>query len=85
MGTVVAKGTYRVAGPPGRSRIIEGKAYDEKDPLVKAHPDLFDMPEQAAKRQSKPTSTAELGAKSMSARTRRQKPGQSTSAPKGDG
>lgn len=87
MGTVVAKGNYRVAGKGAASRIRKGKVYDTKDPVVKAHPDLFDKPEEAARKQSKPTSTAELGDRSMSGRrvsTRRQKPGQPVSEPKVD-
>lgn len=63
---VVGKSTVRVAG--ARQLIHEGGMYDERDPVVVARPELFESPEEHQRRKAKPTNTAELGRRSMSAR-----------------
>lgn len=68
---VVAKDTYRVAGKPGQTLVRKGHLYEDDDPRVKAHPTLFETPEDNQRATTKATSTEELGAKSMSARRRR--------------
>lgn len=68
MSTVVAKTSANAAGV----RITAGNTYEVDDPrvgpVIKGHPDLFWTPEEAAKAQHRPQSTAELGELSMSAR-----------------
>jgi hypothetical protein len=63
MADVFAKETARVADR--RQPIIRGESFDENDPLVRAHRSLFADPEQAAQRAKRPTSSVELGARSM--------------------
>ena len=64
----VAKISARVAGPSVRSVIRKGKVYEDNDPVVKAHPDLFENPEDSARRRAPYMSTADLGSRSMSSR-----------------
>lgn len=82
MAAVVANTTCRVAGT--RQLVVKGAIYDDSDPVVKNHPDLFDKPDRAAQRQKPVTSTAELGERSMSTRNRTRDDGpveQATAAP----
>lgn len=76
--SVVAKKTCRVGG--FRQLVKEGSVFDDKDPVVRAHPELFESPEEYQRRTTRPRSTAELGARSMSARgqieTARSAPGE---------
>lgn len=66
MGSVVAKSTVRLAGR--RSMLHEGNVFDENDPVVKERPDLFESLEAHRARKARPTSTVDLGERSMSAR-----------------
>jgi hypothetical protein len=54
-----------------RQVIKRGKTFDDKDPVVKAHPDMFESAESYTKRTSKPVNTDDLGSRSMSARKRK--------------
>lgn len=63
---MVAKATCRVAGY--RQLVKGGKVYTDDDPIVKARPDLFESPEDYQQRKARPSSTAEMGERSMSAR-----------------
>lgn len=87
MGTVVAKNSYRIPGKGSAVHIHKGEVRNADDPVVKAHPDLFEASDTAVKSQQKPKNTRQLGKRSMSGRkveTSRQKPGDQRSQPKGD-
>lgn len=62
----VAKATCRVAG--SRELLRAGKLYQDDDPVVLAHPDLFESPEDYQQRKARPKTTADMGDRSMSAR-----------------
>lgn len=66
--SVVAKQTCRVAG--SRQLVRAGRVYEDDDPIVKARPELFESPEDHQRRKARPTSTADLGSRSMAARGR---------------
>ena len=66
---VIAKDTFRVAG--FRHVITKGAVFDDDAEVVKSRPELFETPDEYAIRNRKPTNTAELGKRSMSARVER--------------
>jgi hypothetical protein len=66
---VMAKQTMRVAGY--RHVITKGAVFDDDAEVVRARPELFETPDEYAIRNRKPTNTAELGKRSMSARVER--------------
>lgn len=68
MATVIATTTARVAGTGPRVFVRKGDTYDSSDPVVKANPSLFASPDDYAEQEARPTNTAELGDRSMSAR-----------------
>lgn len=68
MATVIAKNTVRVAGTGPRVMVVKGKTYDSDDPIVVEHSWLFTEPDEFARQETKPTSTDDLGKRSMSAR-----------------
>lgn len=71
---VIAKTTARL---PGRVWVEKNRQYSIDDPAVQGFPSLFESVEDAAERQKRPKTTADLGDKSMSAR----KVEQATAAP----
>jgi hypothetical protein len=75
---VVATQTCRVSGT--RALVVKGGLYAEDDPVVQAHPWLFDRPEDAARKASPPKTTAELGERAMST-PRRKNVEQATAEP----
>lgn len=66
----IAKLSGRVAYAAGKRAVHlqKGKPYDDNEPIVKARPDLFEDPAEHQRRTARPTSTADLGERSMSAR-----------------
>ena len=48
--------------------VVKGDPFDSNSPAVKHNPSAFASPEEYQAKTKKPTSTAELGARSMSAR-----------------
>lgn len=55
---VVAKNTVRVMGQ--RELIVEGRLYDDDDPIVKAQPGLFESPEEHRRRKQRPRTSEDL-------------------------
>ena len=67
MATVIATETFR--SPAQRGMVHKGDPADADSPAVKHNPAAFVTPEEYQRRTNKPTTTAELGDRSMSART----------------
>lgn len=76
MATVIAKSTFR--SPHGM--VAKGAPYDSSDAVVKAYPGEFDTPGDYVVRTKVPTSTADLGDRSMSTRKRRKRKSEKATA-----
>ena len=66
---VMAKQTMRVAGY--RHVITQGAVFDDDAEVVKSRPELFETPDEYARRHQQASDTTQLGDRSMSTRVER--------------